>query len=127
MTPAKMMTSRKPSFAPIGVGKYPTCEYQTFELSYEEVQHLRSDCFRYHGETDKGDACAEKFDCLKNRAAPDGLENAGTAVRGVGGRDDRVDEVVRTDILLSIDAKGNVTSRNVGVTFDIFGAEAHKA
>jgi hypothetical protein len=28
---------------------------------------------------------------------------------------------------LSIDAKGNVTSRNVGVTFDIFEAEAHKA
>ena len=28
---------------------------------------------------------------------------------------------------LSIDAKGNVVSRNVGVTFDIFEAEAHKA
>jgi hypothetical protein len=28
---------------------------------------------------------------------------------------------------LSIDAQGNVTSRNVGVTFDIFEAEAHKA
>jgi hypothetical protein len=28
---------------------------------------------------------------------------------------------------LSLDAKGNVTSRNVGVTFDIFEAEAHKA
>jgi hypothetical protein len=28
---------------------------------------------------------------------------------------------------LSIDAKGNVTNRNVGVTFDIFEAEAHKA
>jgi hypothetical protein len=28
---------------------------------------------------------------------------------------------------LFLDAKGNVTSRNVGVTFDIFEAEAHKA
>ena len=28
---------------------------------------------------------------------------------------------------LSIDAKGNVISRNVGVTFDVFEAEAHKA
>lgn len=28
---------------------------------------------------------------------------------------------------LSIDAKGNVVSRNVGVTFDIFEAEAHRA
>jgi len=27
---------------------------------------------------------------------------------------------------LSIDAKGNVVSGNVGVTFDIFEAEAHK-
>ena len=27
---------------------------------------------------------------------------------------------------LSIDATGNVVSRNVGVTFDIFEAEAHK-
>jgi hypothetical protein len=27
---------------------------------------------------------------------------------------------------LSLDAKGNVTSRNVGVTFDIFEAEEHK-
>ncbi len=28
---------------------------------------------------------------------------------------------------LSVDGKGNVTSRNVGVTFDVFEAEAHKA
>lgn len=28
---------------------------------------------------------------------------------------------------LSIDAGGNVVSRNVGVTFDIFEAEAHRA
>lgn len=28
---------------------------------------------------------------------------------------------------LSIDAKGNVASRNVGVTFDLFEAESHKA
>ena len=28
---------------------------------------------------------------------------------------------------LSIDAQGNVVSRNVGVTFDILTAEAHKA
>lgn len=28
---------------------------------------------------------------------------------------------------LSIDAKGNVSSRNVGATFNIFAAEAHKA
>ena len=28
---------------------------------------------------------------------------------------------------LSIDEKGNVASRNVGVTFDIFEADAHKA
>ena len=27
---------------------------------------------------------------------------------------------------MSLDAKGNVTSRNVGVTFDVFEAEAHK-
>jgi hypothetical protein len=27
---------------------------------------------------------------------------------------------------LSIDANGNVISRNVGVTFDVFEAEAHK-
>ena len=29
--------------------------------------------------------------------------------------------------MLSIDAKGNVASRNVGATLDIFEAEAHKA
>ena len=28
---------------------------------------------------------------------------------------------------LSVDGKGNVTGRNVGVTFDVFEAEAHKA
>ena len=28
---------------------------------------------------------------------------------------------------LFIDAKGNIASRNVGATFDIFEAEAHKA
>ncbi len=28
---------------------------------------------------------------------------------------------------LFIDAKGNVASRNIGVTFDIFEAESHKA
>ncbi len=28
---------------------------------------------------------------------------------------------------LTIDEKGNVFSRNVGVTFDLFAAEAHKA
>jgi hypothetical protein len=28
---------------------------------------------------------------------------------------------------LRIDPKGNVTSRNVGVTFDVFEAEAHRA
>ncbi len=28
---------------------------------------------------------------------------------------------------LSIDAKGNVITRNVGVTFDVFETEAHKA
>ena len=28
---------------------------------------------------------------------------------------------------LSVDAKGNVVSRNVGATFDIFEAEIHKA
>jgi len=28
---------------------------------------------------------------------------------------------------LSIEARGNVVSRNVGVTFDIFEAEVHKA
>jgi len=28
---------------------------------------------------------------------------------------------------LSVDSNGNVTSRNVGVTFDVFEAEAHRA
>jgi hypothetical protein len=28
---------------------------------------------------------------------------------------------------LSIDANGNVTSRNIGATFDLFEAEAHRA
>ena len=51
--------------------KLGSMEDGKFELSYEEIQHLRSDCFRYRGETDKGFACAEKFDCLKNSAAPD--------------------------------------------------------
>jgi hypothetical protein len=38
---------------------------------------------------------------------------------------DSVNLYVLTSLL--IDAKGNVSSRNVGVTFDIFEAEAHKA
>ena len=42
-----------------------------FELSSEEVEHLRSDCFKYQGTTERGFACAKRFDCLKNSATSD--------------------------------------------------------
>jgi hypothetical protein len=49
--------------------KIGSTENGKFELSYEEIQHMRNDC------SDTGDAsrrgsCVKRFDCMKNSAAP---------------------------------------------------------
>lgn len=49
--------------------KIGSMENGKFELSYEEIQHMRNDC------SDMGDAsrrasCMKRFDCMKNSATP---------------------------------------------------------
>jgi hypothetical protein len=49
--------------------KIGSMENGRFELSYEEIQHMRSDCSQM-GDASRRASCVKRFDCMKNSAAP---------------------------------------------------------
>lgn len=50
--------------------KVGSMEHGRFELSSEEIQHLRNGCLAMSDET-RSVSCLKQFDCMKNSAAPE--------------------------------------------------------